>query len=143
MNFKKVLCFDYSSKSFEEKDWRSLEIGEFVKVRKEEQFPADLVFLKCSEKNGIAFVDTMNLDGEVFFSLKFLRISLCFRPIWKKNWCSLTLRRKIWKRSSISKDLSIARLRMSFLRALTLRSIFFKENNGILFRVHWGFVEKH
>ena len=43
----------------------NLEVGELVMVLKEEPFPADLIFLKCSEKNGIAFVDTMNLDGEV------------------------------------------------------------------------------
>ena len=76
MNFKKVLCFDRFSNDFQEKEWMNLEVGELVKVKKEEQFPADLVFLKCSEKNGIAFVDTMNLDGEVPISLKFLKFSL-------------------------------------------------------------------
>lgn len=48
------------------KEWKNLEVGELVKVLKEEPFPADLIFLKSSEKNGISFVDTMNLDGEVF-----------------------------------------------------------------------------
>lgn len=52
----------------------NLEVGEIVKVQKEEQFPADLIFLKCSEKNGIAFVDTMNLDGEVLFLIKIQNI---------------------------------------------------------------------
>ena len=65
MNSKKVLCYDYTSNNFIEKEWMNLEVGELVKVLKEEPFPADLLFLKCSEKNGIAFVDTMNLDGEV------------------------------------------------------------------------------
>ena len=57
--------FDYGSKSFQEKLWRNLEVGDLIKIFKDEQFPCDLLFAKCSSKNGIAFVDTMNLDGEV------------------------------------------------------------------------------
>lgn len=33
-------------------------------VKDGEQFPADLIFLSSSNKTGLAFVDTMNLDGE-------------------------------------------------------------------------------
>ena len=71
------MCFDYLSNSFIEKEWMNLEVGEIVKVLKEEPFPADILFLKCSEKNGIAFVDTMNLDGEVkIIFIKFYKTSL-------------------------------------------------------------------
>ena len=35
-----------------------------LKVIEGEQFPADLVYVKCSSGNGCGFVDTMNLDGE-------------------------------------------------------------------------------
>ena len=59
-------------KEFKPKDWKNIEVGEIVKVMKEEQFPADLVFLKSSEGNGISFVDTMNLDGEVSNSFNFI-----------------------------------------------------------------------
>ena len=73
MNSKKVKVFDYGTKNFREKLWSEVTVGDLVKVFKDEQFPCDLLFAKCSAKNGIAFVDTMNLDGEVFL-LKILII---------------------------------------------------------------------
>lgn len=45
--------------------WQDIEVGDFLKVQKDESFPCDILFVKCAAKNGIAFVDTMNLDGEV------------------------------------------------------------------------------
>lgn len=39
-------------------------MGELIKVYKDEEFPADMVLLKSSKENGIAYIDTMNLDGE-------------------------------------------------------------------------------
>ena len=39
--------------------------GDLVIVKKDEQFPADLLLLASSQESGLSFVDTMNLDGEV------------------------------------------------------------------------------
>lgn len=39
-------------------------MGELLKIYKDEEFPADMVLLKSAKENGIAYVDTMNLDGE-------------------------------------------------------------------------------
>lgn len=39
-------------------------MGELLKINKDEEFPADMVLLKSSKDSGIAYVDTMNLDGE-------------------------------------------------------------------------------
>ena len=47
------------------KRWQDIKSGELVKVMKDEEFPADLILLKSEKANGIVFVDTMNLDGEV------------------------------------------------------------------------------
>ena len=47
------------------KRWADIKSGELVKVSKDEEFPADMVLLKSDKQTGIAFVDTMNLDGEV------------------------------------------------------------------------------
>lgn len=33
-------------------------------INKDEEFPADMILIKSSKKTGIAYVDTMNLDGE-------------------------------------------------------------------------------
>jgi magnesium-transporting ATPase (P-type) len=50
---------------FVKKKWHEIKSGELIKVLKDEEFPADLVLLKSDKQTGIAFVDTMNLDGEV------------------------------------------------------------------------------
>ena len=41
-------------------------MGELLLIKQNEQFPCDMIFLKSSLKQGNAYVDTMNLDGEVF-----------------------------------------------------------------------------
>jgi magnesium-transporting ATPase (P-type) len=61
--------YDHGANQFELKKWRDIQAGEFVKVLKDEEFPADLVLLKSDKDTGIVFVDTMNLDGEVSHNL--------------------------------------------------------------------------
>lgn len=39
-------------------------MGDIVKVKKDESFPCDILMMRCSAANGIAFIDTMSLDGE-------------------------------------------------------------------------------
>jgi len=72
-----VKVFDYGIKNFVEKQWNEVGVGDLIKVFKDEQFACDLLFVKCSSKNGIGFVDTMNLDGEVLLSVFFLFFCLC------------------------------------------------------------------
>lgn len=53
---------------FNKKRWQDIKSGELVKILKDEEFPADIVLLKSDKETGIAYVDTMNLDGEVSFT---------------------------------------------------------------------------
>lgn len=52
------------SKSFIRVSSRHLKVGDFIKIQADEEVPADVIMLKSSNRNGIAFVNTVNLDGE-------------------------------------------------------------------------------
>ena len=41
-----------------------LQVGCFVKVKQNENFPADLILLQSTLPLGICYVETKNLDGE-------------------------------------------------------------------------------
>jgi P-type E1-E2 ATPase len=39
-------------------------VGDIVRVDNDHAFPADLVFIAANTEDGLAFINTMNLDGE-------------------------------------------------------------------------------
>ncbi|KAJ0779086.1 putative P-type phospholipid transporter [Helianthus annuus] len=55
---------------FETKQWREVCVGDIVKVKKDEFFPADLLLLQSSYEDGMSYVETMNLDGETNLKVK-------------------------------------------------------------------------
>ncbi|KAL1218540.1 putative phospholipid-transporting ATPase 9 [Cardamine amara subsp. amara] len=56
--------------NFDSREWKTLSIGDIVKVEKNEFFPADLVLLSSSYEDAICYVETMNLDGETNLKVK-------------------------------------------------------------------------
>lgn len=44
--------------------WKDIRVGDVVKLERDEIAPADLVILQAREPNGIAYIETMALDGE-------------------------------------------------------------------------------
>ncbi|KAI0485125.1 P-type ATPase [Xylariaceae sp. FL0804] len=44
--------------------WRNVKVGDIVRLSRDEAVPADLVLLYATGENGVAYVDTMDLDGE-------------------------------------------------------------------------------
>lgn len=42
----------------------TLRVGEIIKLNKNDSVPADILLLSSSEKKGICFIETKNLDGE-------------------------------------------------------------------------------
>lgn len=53
-----------SSTCWRKIQWRHLKVGEIVQIRRDEEIPADLVLLYATGENGLAYIETMALDGE-------------------------------------------------------------------------------
>ena len=64
MNNKRCLVYSHDERKFEDVKWADIKIGNVVKFRKDQESPADILVLFSSNKSGLVFVDTMNLDGE-------------------------------------------------------------------------------
>ena len=49
---------------FKKDYWKSVRVGDFVRIYNEDQIPADVVVLSTSDPDGACYVETKNLDGE-------------------------------------------------------------------------------
>ncbi|KAK4766163.1 hypothetical protein SAY87_007805 [Trapa incisa] len=49
---------------FRDKKWKDIEVGEIIRVRANETLPCDMVLLSTSDPTGVAYIQTINLDGE-------------------------------------------------------------------------------
>ena len=64
-----VLCVH----QFQKKKWKKIQAGEVVKICANETIPCDMVLLGTSDPSGIAYVQTMNLDGESNLKTRYAR----------------------------------------------------------------------
>ena len=58
------------------KPWKHIRVGEVVKVHAHETIPCDLLLLKTSDPTGLAYVQTINLDGESNLKTRYARLEL-------------------------------------------------------------------
>ena len=54
----------YKNKKLRNTEWSKVKIGNLVKVKKDENFPADMLVIFSSNKEGNFYLQTSNIDGE-------------------------------------------------------------------------------
>lgn len=50
--------------------WKKLQVGDLVRVKQDDFFPADLLFLSGTNPDGICYIETANLDGETNLKIR-------------------------------------------------------------------------
>lgn len=63
-NGEKASKYNKATGQYEKCKWKDIHIGDFVLVKDNEFFPADLLMMSSTEPEGICCVETKNLDGE-------------------------------------------------------------------------------
>ncbi|GMJ01619.1 aminophospholipid ATPase 1 [Hibiscus trionum] len=58
---------------FQMKKWKTIRAGEVVKIHADETIPCDMVLLGASDPSGLAYIQTMNLDGESNLKTRYAR----------------------------------------------------------------------
>lgn len=61
------------SDQFHLKKWKNIRAGEVVKICSDDSIPCDVVLLGTSDPSGIAYIQTMNLDGESNLKTRYAR----------------------------------------------------------------------
>lgn len=62
--------------------WQDVRPGDIVQLKNNEVIPADILVLKCSDPQGLCYIDTCNLDGES--NLKQRQVASCFMNMVRK-----------------------------------------------------------
>lgn len=76
------------AKGFENKPSKKIHVGEIMKIFRDQELPCDICLLKSSNRNGICFIDSVNLDGES--NLKDKKCNHFTQSMSDKSLCALT-----------------------------------------------------
>ena len=68
-NNKNALIYNAKKRNFVKKQWKDILLGDIIKVKENEFFPADCILLNTSEESNCCYIETKSIDGET--NLKF------------------------------------------------------------------------
>eukprot|EP00250_Pteridium_aquilinum_P020462 c24823_g2_i1 orf=97-2334(-) len=63
----------FTQGEFRPKKWKRIEVGEVVRVDANTPVPCDMVLLGTSDSSGVAYIQTLNLDGESNLKTRYAR----------------------------------------------------------------------
>ena len=90
-NNKDILIYNHRKKKFISDIWENIKLGDIIKVKNENQFPCDLLFLQSSqEANGQCKVDTKNINGETNLHIKKINPKLNIENLSDFNYLCTT-----------------------------------------------------
>lgn len=64
---------------FYPKSWKDLRVGEVIKICVNETLPCDMVLLSTSDPTGVAYIQTINLDGESNLKTRYAKQETLFK----------------------------------------------------------------
>lgn len=56
--------YSRKEKKYTDECWKNVNVGDFVRLSRNEIIPADMVLLYSSDPDGICYIETTGLDGE-------------------------------------------------------------------------------
>ncbi|KAL5719369.1 P-type phospholipid transporter [Ranunculus cassubicifolius] len=71
--------------SFQSKRWKDIRVGEILKISANDTLPCDMVLLSTSDPTGVAYVQTINLDGESNLKTRYARQETLTRSVEKDD----------------------------------------------------------
>lgn len=71
--------FCRSQKSYIEQRWKDVRVGDIVRLSCNEIIPADMLLLYSSDRRGVCYIETANLDGETNLKQRQVVLDLPFQ----------------------------------------------------------------
>ncbi|KAF5779286.1 putative P-type phospholipid transporter [Helianthus annuus] len=69
------------SDRFQQKKWKDIQVGEIIRFSADDTIPCDTVLLSTSDPTGVAYIQTINLDGESNLKTRYAKQeTLCKTP---------------------------------------------------------------